>query len=201
VWFSGGRALGEIVEPLASGVAPGGAVPREFTGEVRSVSRRVFRADELPPVTDNSPLDRRGGVLRLRVVLPDTLATEGEPLFAAGALYGSDIVFVREATGGAVTFHFEHFAKTHLVSEPIRVARNREQVVELVLPSCPAGEAFGRATSGELIVRVNGVDVVRGRSECAEFAPGDERVGRNPFGTTCAPEFRGWLTEITWLGR
>ena len=27
---------------------------------------------------------------------------------------------------------------------------------------------------------------------------GEEQIGRNPFGTTCAPEFRGWIYDARW---
>ena len=200
VWFSGGRALSEIVGPFTDGITPGGAVGKDFSGEVRSASGRLFRADEIPLIGRELG-EPRGGVLRLRVVLPVPLAPEGEPLFAAGARYGSDMVFVREASDGAVTFYFEHFPGSQLVSKPVRLAAAREHLIEITLPSCPADRTFSGAATGEVTVRVDGEEVLRGRSDCHAFAAGDERVGYNPFGTTCAREFRGWLLEARWTGR
>ena len=66
--------------------------------------------------------------------------------------------------------------------------------------SCPANETFSGAATGEVTLRVDGEEVLRGRSECHAFAAGEERVGYNPFGTTCAREFRGWLLEARWTG-
>ena len=199
VWFSGGRALSEIVGPVADGITPGGAVGENFSGEVRSVGGRLFRADEIPLV-GRELSEPRGGVLRLRVMLPTKLEPAGEPLFATGVLYGSDLFYVRDAGDGAVAFHFDHFAKEHLASKPLRLAPGSEHVIEITLPSCPANETFSGAATGEVTLRVDGEEVLRGRSECHAFAAGEERVGYNPFGTTCAREFRGWLLEARWTG-
>ncbi len=198
VWFSGGRALAEIVLPHALDLAPGGAVGMDFSGELRSAGVRLFREDEFaarPGVTDP-----RGGTLRLRLVLPAALAPEGEPLFAAGALYGSDMVFVRGAAGGATEFRFEHFGAPHVVSASVPLAPLAEHTIEITLPSFALGENFSRAGTGDVSVRVNGTEALRGRSDCYGFAAGEEAVGRNPFGTTCAREFRGWLLEARWMG-
>jgi hypothetical protein len=73
-------------------------------------------------------------------------------------------------------------------------------VIEITLPSCPANETFSGAATGEVTLRVDGEEVLRGRSDCHAFAAGEERVGYNPFGTTCAREFRGWLLEARWTG-
>lgn len=198
VWFSGGRALGEIVAPVAPGFAPGGAIGADFSGEAHAAGRRVFRPDELPAADGLG--EPRGGTLRLDVVLPSALAPEGEPLFATGALYGSDLVFVRDAGAGEVTFVFEHFGAPMLASRPVHLAPWRRHIVEIDLPSCAADATFSHAATGDAIVCVDGVEVLRGRTDCFGFAAGNECAGRNPFGTTCAREFRGWLLDARWSG-
>ena len=202
VWFSGGRALGEVVEPLPTGIAPGGAVAAEFSGQARAAGSRLFRADEIEAAASRPVLtEPRGGVLRLRAVLAAPLAPEGEPLFATGALYGSDIVFVRDAGEGAVKFVFDHFNSPPRESAPVRLAPGVEHTIELTVPSCPADATFSGAATGEVTVRVDGREVLRAASACFGFAAGEEAVGRNPFGTTCAREFRGWLLEARWTGK
>ena len=199
VWFSGGRALGEIVAPLPPGISPGGDVGRDFSGEIRSVNRRLYRDDETQ--WGNIALtEPRGGVLRLRVVLPVPPAPEGEPLFAVGARFCSDMFFVRDAGDGAVAFYFEHFGQPPVGSKPVRLAPGSEHTLEISLPSCTADRTFSGAATGEVSLRLDGDEVLRGRSECYAFAAGGECVGQNPFGTTCAREFRGWLLEARWTG-
>jgi hypothetical protein len=198
VRFSGGHALAEIVEPLASGSKRGGAIGEDFSGDVRSVRRRLFRANEFP-LADAAP-GPRGGTLQLRAMLAAPLAHNGEPLFAAGALYGSDILFVRDAGDGAVKFVFDHFEVLRHESAPLQLPPGSVHTIEITLPSCPVGDAFGRAASGEVTVRLNGVEVLRGNTPCHGFIPGNESIGANPFGTTCGRAFRGWLIEARWSG-
>ncbi len=176
VWFSGGRALAEIVAPHASSdIESGGAIGGNFSGDVHSAVVRLFRQDEFAawPVV----AEPRGGTLRLRLVLPATLAPEGEPWFAAGALYGSDMVFVRGAAAGGAEFRFEHFGAPHHVSAPVPLAPLTEHTIEIRQPSFRLGENFSRAGAGEVRVHVNGVEALRGRSDCYGFAAGDEVVG------------------------
>ncbi|MDO8543035.1 MAG: hypothetical protein Q7S40_21530 [Opitutaceae bacterium] len=196
VWFSGGRALGVIVDPLPGDIVPGGAVPSDFSGEVRSMSGRVYRDDEVAAPAWRSDEPQPGGVLRMRVIMPDQLAPDGEPLYSAGALYGSDIVFMRQTSRG-VAFVFEKYGAGPVESAPVPLA-GREHVIELLLPSFQP-EKFGFDAIGDVIVRVDGREVMRTRQVCYAFPAGSEQIGRNPFGTTCAPEFRGWILEAKWV--
>ena len=200
VWFSGGRALDAIVAPWPGDLRPGGEVGRPFSGEVRSRSTRLFRGDEVREEVRRPAGEPPGGVLRLTMVVPDTLAPEGEPLFAAGAHYQSDMVFVRPSPGGFV-FVFDHYGSPQTVSAVLPLFSAR-CVVEIALPSCARGENnFGEATTGDVVIRSDGREVLRSRQTCHAFSPGSELIGRNLFGTTCAPEFRGWLLEARWVAR
>ena len=197
VWFSGGNALAEIVDPLSQGIIAGGRIGEDFSGMVRSVRKRLYRPDEI--MESPQPAEPRGGKLRLRVILPQPIAPEGEPLFAAGVLYGSDLVVVRDAGEGAVTFGFEHFGSSPIVTKPLRLAAGAEHLIEVTLPSCRAGESFGSAAKGEVILRVNGNEVLRQQSDCHGFWSGREGIGTNPFRTGSASTFRGWILEAAWV--
>ncbi|MSU73434.1 MAG: hypothetical protein EXS43_14030 [Opitutus sp.] len=196
VWFSGGRALSLVVAPLPAGTAPGGAVPTAFSGDVRGMTKRVFRVDEVEQAAE--PGWPRGGTLHLRVILPQPLAPEGEPLFAAGVLYGSDLVVVRDAGAGAVTLQFEHHGAPALATKPLRLDPRLEHRIEIALPSCTS-DAFSRSARGEVILRVIGDEVLRGLSDCNAFGAGSERIGRNPFDIGSSREFRGWILDARWV--
>jgi hypothetical protein len=133
----------------------------------------------------------------MRVLLPDRLHEEGEPLFAAGAHYRSSILFVRAAEGGGVKFVYENYATCVVESEVVQPAREGN-VIEIELPVF-APEKFGREATGDVLVRVDGREVMRTRQVCFEFGWGDEAIGANPFGTTCGPQFRGWLQDVQWV--
>jgi hypothetical protein len=109
-------------------------------------------------------------------------------------------VVVRTAAGGAVEFVFDHFNAPALVSAPIPVVAGRDYTIEIVLPHFAPGDAYSRAATGDVRVRMDGAEVIRGRSECFPFAAGDEAIGRNPFGTGSARRFRGWVREARWTG-
>lgn len=200
VWFSGGRALGEIVAPLSAGIEPGGVAGADFSGELRVAGARLWREDEISDAPEPVLAGPPGGVLRLRVVLPASLAAAGEPLFAAGVLYGSDVLLLQPLAGDAARFVFDHFNSPPLTSAPVRLAPGSEHVIELELPSGAAGDTFSGAATGEVRVRLDGAEVIRGRSACFAFAAGNEAVGRNPFGIGSATRFRGWLLEARWTG-
>ena len=196
VWFSGGRALGTAVRPLPAGIAPGGAMGADFSGEVRDMSTRLFREDEIGPVALVGPETPRGGTLRMRVILPNKLHEEGEPLFAVGAHFRSSIVFVRAVEGG-VKFVYENYANCLIESELVRPSPEGN-TIEIELPAFDP-EKFGREATGDVRVRVDGREVLRTRQVCFEFGWGSEAIGLNPFGTTCSPAFRGWLLDVQWV--
>ena len=195
VWFSGGRALGLAVEPLPDSIRPGGALGRDFSGDVRSHTSRLFRPDEVQPVGLLAPEKKRGGVLSMRIVLPTPLQGAGEPLFACGAHYRSSIVFVRAAPGG-VKFVYENFGGETVESVLVPLAPGGHRV-ELELPNFRP-EAFGEEHTGPVVVRVEGREILRSWQVAYPSPWGDEAYGRNPFGTTCANEFRGWMLDAKW---
>jgi len=53
--------------------------------------------------------------------------------------------------------------------------------------------------TGEVIVRLDGKEVMRTWQVAYPFPWGHERIGENPFGTTCAVRFRGWITDARWV--
>jgi hypothetical protein len=199
VWFSGGRALVVAVEPMPADLKPGGTTGAGFSGVVRSIRMRLYREADGPDQPLTPANGTRGELLRLRVVLPRPLSPAGEPLFSAGVHYGSDMLFVRPVAGG-FKIVFEHFGAQQIESAVLPHTSGTHDI-ELVLASFgDAKKDFGFAT-GEVIVRLDGVEILRGRYPCYTFPEGNEKIGRNPFGTTCGPRFRGWIVSAEWVGK
>ncbi len=196
VWFSGGRALGLVVPPLPAGVTPGGGMAGgNFSGVLRKSTTRLFRADEIASGLAE-PLARRGGILRMRVVIPNDMAKEGEPLFAAGAHYRSNILFVQPAEGG-VKFAFENYSLPRIESAPF-VPSPDGHLLEFEMSSFNP-EAYGIEATGDVIVRLDGREILRTKQVGYHFPWGAKQIGRNPFGTTCGAEFRGWILDARWI--
>lgn len=195
VWFSGGRALDTAVKTLPAGITPGGAVGADFSGEVRKITTRLYRADEVNfGLADHwAP---RGGILRLRVIFHDVLPEEGEPLFAAGAHYRSSIVFVQPAPGG-LKFVFENYTLPRIESAVFQPHPDGH-VVELEMASFNP-DAYGVEAEGDVVIRLDGREMMRTCQVGYPFPWGHERIGSNPFGTTCALEFRGWILDGVWV--
>lgn len=194
VWFSGGRALEHVVAARPAAPA-GGAVGSDFSGEVRDQFRRLWREDEVAPVAADATTSP-GGMLRLKLIVPERLQPRGEPLFASGARFQSSIVAI-EAHGGGARFAFENHGGERVVS-PVFQPRPDGNAVELTLPNfCP--DAYGAEAQGYVTVRLDGQEMLRSWQNVQPFAPGWEWIGTNPFGTTCAPEFRGWIREVAWV--
>jgi hypothetical protein len=194
VWFSGGRALGIVVPPLPRELAGGGGVGPDFSGEIRSEDKRIFRRDELEIGLAN-PHAKRGGVLSMRVVFADSIHPKGEPIFAAGANFRSSIVFV-EAVEGGLRFAFENYTFPR-VHSPVFQPRPEGHMVELEMASFRP-EAYGIEATGDVVIRLDGKEMMRTRQIAYPFPFGDEHLGSNPFGTTCDPTFRGWLYDARW---
>jgi hypothetical protein len=155
-----------------------------------------FREDEIGPPGLADPLAPRGGVLQIRLLLPHRIHREGEPLFASGAHYESNILYVREDEQG-VKFVAHNYAHNPVESRPVP-RRPGGYEVELILPACRA-ESFGDRGKGEIIVRVDGEVVLQVVDVWHGFHPGEEQYGRNCFGTNCAAEFRGWMLDARWV--
>lgn len=194
VWFSGGRALGLIVPVLTQDVVGGGGVGSDFSGEIRNEMKRLFRRDEI----EDGLVDvhaKRGGVLRMRIVFPDVLHEKGEPIFSAGAHYRSSIVFV-EAVKDGLRFSFENYTIPR-VHSPVFQPRPEGHVLELEMASFRP-DAYGHEATGDVVIRLDGKEMMRTRQVAYPFPWGDERIGKNPFGTTCSGTFRGWIYDVRW---
>lgn len=195
VWFSGGLALEKIVTPLPRDFTRGGMIGESFSGEIRKRTTRAYRDDEVSTGLID-PWAKRGGTLRMKIVFPEELQDGGEPIFTTGAHYRSSIVFVEPHEGG-LRFSFENytFPRVHTaVFQP----RPEGHVLELEMASFDP-EAFGYEATGDVVIRLDGQELMRSRQVAYPSPWGQETIGTNPFGTTCALKFRGWIYDAVWV--
>jgi hypothetical protein len=196
VWFSGGRALSLLAEPWGDGIAAGGAVGADFSGEVRKLYPRWFRFDEVETGWFAEPHAPRGGTLRMEVWPAPGMDAQGEPLFAVGAHYRSTIVVMREVEGGYRIVYDNY--DTSITESELLPKKAGGYTVELELPNFRP-EKYGVEHTGDVVIRVDGREVLRTRQVAFEFPWGAEAIASNPFGTTCGPEFRGWVREVRFV--
>ncbi len=196
IWFSGGRALSAIVEPLGPEVATGGAVGADFSGEVRNSYTRWFRFDEVQTGAFAEPHAPRGGTLRMEVWPAPGMDELGEPLFAAGAHYRSTIVVLREVDGG-YRINYDNYGVSITQSDLVP-KKAGGYLIELELPNFRP-EKYGVEHTGDVVIRVDGREVLRTRQVAFDFPWGEESIASNPFGTTCGPEFRGWVRDVRFV--
>jgi len=196
--FSGGIALHHRVLPL-NGVsrAGGGRVSREFSGEVRSTRTHLFRDEDFDDVRPFPALSPGDQALKLRLIIPTDLDSRGEPLLTTGARFESDMVYLRPQ-GDSTVVVFEHFGHEPYVSRPLAIAPLESLDLEIELPSF-AGGSIGQRIPGTVRVRLNHEEILRVTSDCFGFPEKTENIARNPFATTCAPFFRGWVLSAGWL--
>lgn len=194
LWFSGGRALDAVMPPLPRDIARGGGVGADFSGEVRERFTRAYREDEIPFGLAEY-WAKRGGILRMRIMFPEALQEGGEPIFTTGAPYRSSIVFV-EAVEGGLRFSFENYTFPR-VHSPVFQPQPEGHWLELEMASFDP-EAFGHEATGDVVIRLDGREMMRTRQVAYPSPWGHETIGTNPFGTTCALEFRGWIWDARW---
>src|SRR5215207_585833 len=121
------------------------------------------------------PLAKRGGTLRMRVMFPDRLQEKGEPIFAAGAHYRSSIVFV-EAVQGGLRFCFENYSLPR-VHSPVFQPKPEGHAVELEMASFRP-DAYGVEATGDVVIRLDGKEMMRTQQVAYPFPWGHEQLGR-----------------------
>lgn len=114
---------------------------------------------------------------------------------ALGTHDRATLVVVRPRDGGVV-IAVEVPPALRLESPVLAVGGGRH-AMEVLLPGFRPGE-FGAAATGDVVVRWDGREILRGAHAAAAFAPESLRLGENPFGTVCEGEFSGWIAAARW---
>jgi len=145
-----------------------------------------------------APGAKPGGILVMRLCLPDLPAGMAEPLLVLGRTNAADVLALRHVGGERWQLIFDHWA--HPLREGPIVALNRGGWHEfrISVPSCRF-DAFGRETAGEVVVCVNGGEMLRVTSSLYAFGRNEVDMGRNKIGaTTCRPNYSGWILQTEW---
>lgn len=50
----------------------------------------------------------------------------------------------------------------------------------------------------DVVIRLDGQEFMRSRQVAYPSPWGQETIGTNPFGVTCALKFRGWIYDAAW---
>jgi hypothetical protein len=122
----------------------------------------------------------------------------GEPLLAVGARYRSSMVPRREVPGGD-RFNHDNYDMANVESAVVPPSPPG-YLVEIQRLNFRPGQ-FRVEHTGDVVIRADGREVLRTRQVAFEFPWGAEAIGRNPFGTTCAAEFRCWLLDVRFVPR
>lgn len=167
---------------------PGGEMER-----VSLAARRVVRVEglKLGGVERGSTSD----TVRLRLRWPAEKIAASEPLVVTGETGGGDFLAVEYLDATTVRFIFDHWGGGGSVSEPVRIDRTREQLVEITMASLVTVEDARRGVTtkrGRLRVALDGAVVMEREAEFFVSEIYDVTIGYNQIGgSSCGAEFTG----------
>jgi hypothetical protein len=130
------------------------------------------------------------------VHFPDQILPDGEPLVTAGAHFQYNFLFAEPAPEG-VKLAFDTFGQPRVTSAGFRPSPGGHWL-ELDLPAFRP-DAYGQGGVGDVVVRLDGREVIRSRQPVWHFPEGWEALGENPYGAVCRDVFRGWVLQARWI--
>lgn len=193
-----------VLDELATFVPSRRGAPSVADG---SFSGRITRWTKLEPefpthglALNVSPGSGAGGALRLRVVLPPGVKNAWLPILQTGIAGAADTLSIYYMGANVVQFRFDHWGAPMLVGRSVSGTESELHTLEVFLPSFARGR-FGQAAAGEMWVRWDGDEVLRGRTEAHAFTPDQFHLGENSAGAmTEDPKFRGYFASADWSG-
>jgi hypothetical protein len=187
VWHATVAAFGCTPERVFPGRNPNGhsTCAPEFPG---------LTAGSAPPIAGPN-----GGILLLRVVLPPGVKGAWQPLLTVGHTGATDALSIAYIDESAIQLRFEHRGAPLLLGRRIDLDANPGHDLEIELPSF-AAESFGRAANGEIVVRWDGIEALRGPTGAFGFTPEELVCGERPADSTMTePRFAGAIASREWL--
>ena len=167
-----------------------------FTGKLHSVQRSADGRD---------PLLGRGGVVKMRVLLPRVRPGTFDPLLVTGRHGGGDILLVEYVDAQSVRFALDHWGSALLRSEPVRLDPALPQEIEISLTSLVPPTEFALAPHqhrGRVEVRVAGTSVWDVQTYLFTVPAEEVYVGRNSIGgSNGGPTFTGDILAVERVAR
>lgn len=153
-----------------------------------------------PDETRIQGLADRRGVVRLSIKLPKDRYGLMEPLVQSGTFPRCDVLMVRFTRPGAVELIHDNFGNGAFASAPIPADYDRWQTVEVEMPTANDGIGFNdndvlvSNQFDRLVVRWNGVEVLRSPNAMHRAEPADIATGVNLVNASgCRMLFAGQL--------
>lgn len=153
-----------------------------------------------PTVMPGGAATSPGGSLAVRLFLPDLTIGAAEPLLVLGRQHAADVLMLRRVGSEHWQVQLDHWAHPLMQGPRVRLERGKWYELRIQFPSF-SREAFGRQTTGEVIVTADGEEVFRVNTPVYAFDAATMDLGRNRIGaTTCRPAFTGWILQAQWVG-
>ena len=130
---------------------------------------------------------------QLAVRFPVDRPGRNEPLLTAGRPGAADSVYVHYERPGWVRLGFDHWGVGGVLSDPVPVANDVYQVLEIEL----GDGSWAKAGAGKVRVRLNGQWVVQATADLYASRPEEAMIGRNSVGlSTSDPNFSGEIFRM-----
>ncbi|HEY1111017.1 MAG TPA: hypothetical protein VGE76_20345, partial [Opitutaceae bacterium] len=170
-------------------------------GAMESVSLAVARFARVEGLKGgNVAQGSTSDTVRLRVRWPAEAVAVSEPLVVTGETGGGDFLAVEYLSADTVRFIFDHWGGGGSVSEPMRIDRAREQVVEITMASLVTVEDATRGATtkrGRLRVALDGAVALEREADFFVSEIYDVTIGFNQIGgSSCGGVFTGEIVKI-----
>jgi hypothetical protein len=134
-------------------------------------------------------LSRSYGPLLVTLEFPPQPPGTMAPVVVTGDRAGADILFARYVGPDEIVFGLDHWGAPPVLSPPVRIIPHSTYRLEIHMGSLQPG-------SDTLLLKLDGREILRARSEFYTAHPSDVHVGRNPVGGSGGPLFPGHILEI-----
>lgn len=140
-----------------------------------------------------------GGTLLLRVIMPKGVKNAWIPLLCTGHTGAADTLSIDYMSRDEIQFRFDHWAAPLVMGPPVPVDENVGHDLEITYPSF-APAHFGQPAHGDVVVRLDGKEVLRTTADTYGFVPNEFYLGENHARSTLDDYyFRGAFIQRDWV--
>lgn len=140
-----------------------------------------------------------GGRLILRTILPHGIKGSWLPIVSLGQQGAADSISVAYMGQNVLQFRCDHWAAPLIFGTPVPMDETLGHDIEIFLPSF-APESWGHASDGDVWVRLNGREVLRGQMTTYPFDASQVTFGYNRVRASMTDHvFRGAFIRQDWV--